>query len=158
MALPAGYRQLTSITSTGSQYIQTGIVPNSTTTVEMDFNTGPYTANTTFFGQGWGVSQYLFVKQSDAYKFYGGGAGGNSMGGGGGAGGVLEVSEVALDAGDYTVTVGALINSGTRWNDYLGYGALSATDRAGNVRPNGKHLDIGCYESPVKPGTVIAVR
>ena len=71
-ALPNGYSQLTSITSTGTQYIQTGMKPTSATTVEMDFNTGPYANDTTFFGQGWGNSQYLFIKQSNAYKFYGG--------------------------------------------------------------------------------------
>ena len=37
----------------------------------------------------------------------GGGAGGNTFGGGGGAGGMVEVSDVALAAGTYTVTVGA---------------------------------------------------
>ena len=72
-ALPNGYSQLTSITSTGTQYIQTGMKPTSATTVEMDFNTGPYANDTTFFGQGWGNSQYLFIKQSNAYKFFGGG-------------------------------------------------------------------------------------
>ena len=48
-ALPDGYCQLTSITSTGTQYIQTGMKPTATTTVEMDFNTGPYVGDTTFF-------------------------------------------------------------------------------------------------------------
>ena len=69
--LPAEYQRLVSITSTGTQYIQTGMKPTSTTTVEMDFNTGPYANDTTFFGQSWGNSQYLFIKQSNAYKFYG---------------------------------------------------------------------------------------
>ncbi len=71
--LPAGYSQLSSITSTGTQYIKTGMLPTSATTVEMDFNTGPYANDTTFFGQNWTSSQYLFIKQSNAYKFYGGG-------------------------------------------------------------------------------------
>ncbi len=72
-ALPSGYRQYTSITSTGTQYIQTGMKPTSSTTVEMDFNTGPYKADTTFFGQSWGGSQFLFIKQSNQYRFYGSG-------------------------------------------------------------------------------------
>ena len=71
-ALPNGYSQLTSITSTGTQYIQTGMKPTSATTVEMDFNTGPYEGDTTFFGQGWGTGQYLFIKASNTYRFFGG--------------------------------------------------------------------------------------
>ena len=69
-ALPTGFSQLKSITSTGTQYIKTGMVPTSATTVEMDFNTGPYNADTTFFGQSWTTSQYLFIKQNNVYKFY----------------------------------------------------------------------------------------
>ena len=69
-ALPDGYIQLTSITSTGAQYIKTGLVPTTTTTVEMDFNTGPYVGETAFFGQSWGASQFLFIKQNNVYKFY----------------------------------------------------------------------------------------
>ncbi|MBQ6926168.1 MAG: hypothetical protein IJQ73_16150, partial [Kiritimatiellae bacterium] len=72
-ALPGGYVQLRSIASTGTQYIRTGILPTSATTVEMAFNTGPYVADTAFFGQSWTGSQYLFIKQGNAYKFYGGG-------------------------------------------------------------------------------------
>jgi hypothetical protein len=73
-ALPDGYCQLSSITSTGTQYIKTDMVPTAATTVEMDFNTGTYANDTTFFGQSWGGSQYLFIKQGNAYKFYGSGA------------------------------------------------------------------------------------
>ena len=72
-ALPAGYVELESITSTGSQYIQTGMLPTTSTTVEMDFNTGPNGTDTMFFGQAWNASQYLFCKKSDKYAFYGSG-------------------------------------------------------------------------------------
>ena len=74
--LPSGYIQLTSITSTGTQYIKTGMVPTADTTVEMDFNTGPYEHNTTFFGQNANVGyyQYLLFKQNNAYKFWGNGS------------------------------------------------------------------------------------
>lgn len=71
--LPPGHLRLTSIAATGTQYIKTGMKPTSSTTVEMDFNTGPYANDTTFFGQAWNTSQFLFIKQSNAYKFYGSG-------------------------------------------------------------------------------------
>ena len=71
IVLPRGYQKLASITSTGNQYITTGIQPGTTTTVEMDFNTGPYQGDTTFFGQKWNSNQYLFIKQNNAYRFYG---------------------------------------------------------------------------------------
>ena len=44
-------------------------------------------------------------------------------------------------------TGGFLVDGGTNWEDYLGYGALSATDLAGTPRKRGKSLDIGCYET-----------
>ena len=57
IVLPRGYQKLASITSTGNQYITTGIQPGTTTTVEMDFNTGPSQGDTTFFGQKWNSNQ-----------------------------------------------------------------------------------------------------
>ena len=71
IVLPRGYQKLASIAATGNQYITTGIHPGTTTTVEMDFNTGPYQGDTTFFGQKWNSNQYLFIKQNNAYRFYG---------------------------------------------------------------------------------------
>ena len=38
------------------------------------------------------------------------------------------------------------MNAGTKWADYLSYGATSRTDLAGAARLSGKFLDIGCYE------------
>ena len=72
-ALPNGYRQLRSITSTGAQVIKTELTPTANTTVEMDFNTGPYQSDRAFFGQGYGNNNFLFVKKDNKYKFYGGG-------------------------------------------------------------------------------------
>ena len=71
--LPPGYRQLKFIRSTGTQYIKTGTLPTSTTTVEFDFNSGTTANDTTFFGQYWGTGNYLFIRQSDKFKFFGAG-------------------------------------------------------------------------------------
>ena len=49
------------------------MLPTTSTTVEMDFNTGPNGTDTMFFGQAWNASQYLFCKKSDKYAFYGSG-------------------------------------------------------------------------------------
>ena len=66
------------------------------------------------------------------------------------------VSPVAIDEtafknyanGNYAPRAGGvLVDGGTSWEDYLGYGALSATDLAGKARKVGTSLDIGCYES-----------
>ena len=66
------------------------------------------------------------------------------------------VSPIAIDAnvfknyanGNFAPrTGGVLVDGGTSWADYLGSGALSATDLAGNVRKVGTSLDIGCYEA-----------
>ena len=71
VVLPRGYHQIEYICATGTQYIKTGMLPGTTTTVEMDFNTGPYQGETAFFGQGWAGNNFLFIKQNNAYKFYG---------------------------------------------------------------------------------------
>ena len=66
------YRRVKSITSTGTQYIDTGIVPGSTTAVEMHFCATNNAANTSFFGVGiynQGNSYCLF--QNGMYYFIG---------------------------------------------------------------------------------------
>ena len=73
VSLPNGYRQLRSITSTGTQAIKTLLYPTSNMTVEMTFNTGPYESERAFFGQGYSNNNFLFVKKDNKYKFYGGG-------------------------------------------------------------------------------------
>ena len=66
------YRRVKSITSTGTQYIDTGIVPGPTTAVEMHFCATNNAANTSFFGAGiynQGNSYCLF--QNGMYYFIG---------------------------------------------------------------------------------------
>ena len=66
-------RRVKSITSTGSQYINTGIVPGATTAVEMHFNTTNSVSKTTFFGAGsYGSSNnYVFFPMDGVYYFRG---------------------------------------------------------------------------------------
>ncbi|MCR5839380.1 MAG: right-handed parallel beta-helix repeat-containing protein [Kiritimatiellae bacterium] len=66
------YGRVKSITSTGAQYIDTGIVPGPTTAVEMHFCATNNAANTSFFGAGiynQGNSYCLF--QNGMYYFIG---------------------------------------------------------------------------------------
>ena len=61
--------------------------------------------------------------------------------------------------GDYTPAKdGALVNAGTKWDEYLSFGATSETDLAGAARLSGKFLDIGCYEAASGVGLSIFVR
>ncbi len=53
--IPSEYTMLSYIESTGTQYIDTGIYPKSTTKVEVDF---ALTSTTTSGGNGWGSSSY----------------------------------------------------------------------------------------------------
>lgn len=66
------YRRVKSITSTGAQYIDTGIVPGSTTAVEMRFCATNNAANSSFFGAGRynQQSSYCFF-QNGMYYFIG---------------------------------------------------------------------------------------
>ena len=57
------YRRVKSITSTGTQYIDTGIVPGDTTAVEMYFNTTNCANNTALFGAG-------AYSDNNSYCFY----------------------------------------------------------------------------------------
>ena len=69
--LPAEYQGVASIASTGTQQINTGVTPGTTTAVEMDFNTGTYAHQTAFFGTTWSSKRYLFNQQSGSYYFHG---------------------------------------------------------------------------------------
>ena len=63
------------------------------------------------------------------------------------------------ERGDYTPkSGGALVDAGTSWDDYLSYGAMSATDLAGNARVLRRLLDIGCYENQASAATTIIMR
>ncbi|MBR2939618.1 MAG: hypothetical protein IKC15_07165 [Kiritimatiellae bacterium] len=66
------YRYVKSITSTGSQYIDTGIVPGPTTAVEMHFCATNNAANTSFFGAGrYNVANSYCLFQNGMYYFIG---------------------------------------------------------------------------------------
>ncbi len=67
------YQYVKSITSTGTQYINTGIVPGPTTAVEMYFNTTNCADNSAFFGSGtYKLSNnYTFSVYAGFYCFYG---------------------------------------------------------------------------------------
>ena len=72
-------RRVKSLTSTGTQYINTGIVPGTTTAVEMHFNTTNCEYNTAFFGSGgWNTANaYMLYYTGSCYYFR---AGGTSLG------------------------------------------------------------------------------
>ena len=62
--LPAGYRQMVKLTSTGAQRIPTKIVPTSTTTVEFEFGECKDASTTTLiFGQEWNDPRYMLDTQ-----------------------------------------------------------------------------------------------
>ncbi len=66
------YRRVKSITSTGTQYINTGIVPGLTTAVEMHFCATNNAANTSFFGAGrYNVANSYCLFQNGMYYFIG---------------------------------------------------------------------------------------
>lgn len=68
------YRRVKSITSTGTQYIDTGIVPGPTTAVEMHFNTTNSANGTSWFGAGaWNTASSYQLSQNDTYSFRGAG-------------------------------------------------------------------------------------
>ena len=68
-------KELVSITSTGAQWIDTGIAPVNNWSVDLRFRTGATLPNdTTFFGRQWSGSKYLFILQNDGgtkFRFYG---------------------------------------------------------------------------------------
>ncbi len=68
-------KELTSITSTGAQWINTGTAAANNWSMDFRFRTGASLPNdTTFFGQSWGGNQYLFILQNDSgtkFRFYG---------------------------------------------------------------------------------------
>ena len=121
--LPPGYQKLESITSTGTQYIKTGMLPGTTTTVEMDFNTGPYANDTTFFGQSWAGSNYLFVKQGNQYRFFGsGGKVGDLNNNADCHLTINDDNKLILDFGNYAVTSSvSRASSSSAFNLFAGY-------------------------------------
>ena len=64
------YRYVKSITSTGNEFIDTGIVPDATTAIEMHYNTTNCTDNTVMFGAGaWNDNPSFYFYQSGRYYF-----------------------------------------------------------------------------------------
>lgn len=64
------YRQIKSINTTGNEYIDTGIVPGTTTAIEMSFNTTNCADNTVLFGAGvWNNNVSCYFYQSGTYNF-----------------------------------------------------------------------------------------
>ena len=67
-------KEYTSITSTGAQWIRTGVPATSSWITDFRFKTGALANDKAFFGQKWGGSQYLFILQNDSgtkFRFYG---------------------------------------------------------------------------------------
>jgi hypothetical protein len=67
-------KELVSITSTGSQWIDTGVAPGGGWAIDFRFRTGAIANDKTFFGRGWTSKQYLFILQNDSgtkFRFYG---------------------------------------------------------------------------------------
>lgn len=71
--MPPGYQELKWIASTGSQWIDTGVHPDASTSVEMHFGNVTYEANRALFGQDWSGDQYLFNMRSSKFYFHGSG-------------------------------------------------------------------------------------
>lgn len=65
--------ELKSVKCTGSQRVDTGIKPGTTTEVDFRFGNVTSTATSTMFGQGFNTSQYLLVIQG-SFQFWGSGA------------------------------------------------------------------------------------
>lgn len=63
MGLPSGYRQLTYIQSTGSQYINTGFVPTSNTRIDAEFQVTSNIGNKNLFGGD--TTAYVFDSMTD---------------------------------------------------------------------------------------------
>ena len=70
-ALPEEYQEVEYIESTGTQYINTGVVPGAMFGVTARLNTGTYKHESTFFGTDWNTYRYLFDQQSNNFYFHG---------------------------------------------------------------------------------------
>ena len=68
-------KEFSSITSTGAQWIDTGVAPANNWLVDFRFKTpATFVNDTTFFGRGYASKQYLFIFQNDngtKFRFYG---------------------------------------------------------------------------------------
>ena len=70
-------KEFSSITSTGAQWINTGVAPATNNWItDFRFKTGAIADGKAFFGQKWGGKNYLFILQNDSgvkFRFYGDG-------------------------------------------------------------------------------------
>jgi hypothetical protein len=73
MSLPAGYQAVAYIQSTGTQYINTGVVPGGAMAVEMDFTSTTVDSEVGLFGNSWNNNQYLLIVRGGAFMFFGAG-------------------------------------------------------------------------------------
>ena len=70
-ALPEEYQEVEYIESTGTQYINTGVVPGAMFGVTARLNTGTYKHESAFFGTDWTTYRYCFRQQSNNFYFHG---------------------------------------------------------------------------------------
>ncbi len=70
-------KELKSVSSTGLQWVNTGVAPNGRTVVDFRFGKITYSNQTAFFGQGWAGNQYLLNQQNrnggQGFMFHSGG-------------------------------------------------------------------------------------
>lgn len=64
-------KELDSVTSTSQQWVDIGLAPTTATVVDFRFGNVIYQNQTTFFGQNWAGSRYLFNQQSNHFFFHG---------------------------------------------------------------------------------------
>ena len=67
-------KEFSSITSTGAQWINTGMAATNIWIMDFRFKTGAIANDKAFFGQKWSGGQYLFILQNDSgtkFRFYG---------------------------------------------------------------------------------------
>ncbi len=69
--LPEGYAPLEWIESTGGQYIDTGVNAGANTTIDMSFGHCVYNESTLFGKDVWDSRGWLFIMQSDHFRFFG---------------------------------------------------------------------------------------
>ena len=67
-------KELDSVKSTGAQWIDTGLAPNTRTVVDFRFGEVTYVSGTAFFGQGWAGNCYLLNQQGNSFHFHSNGS------------------------------------------------------------------------------------
>lgn len=70
-ALPSEYQEIEYLQSSGTQYINTGVVPGAMFGVTARLNTGTYKHESVFFGTDWNTYRYCFRQQNNNFCFHG---------------------------------------------------------------------------------------